>query len=257
MLLAGAGLVAAAVAGAAGARDRVAGSQLRLAAAGGARRAASLAAVAPVLTAGVVGASRRPAARWSVATRCCCRRSSPPRAPAGPAADPGPARPRPDGRLSYALLRSDGPRTGDAELAPDVRTGRPGWTPRSPISPPAAAATPPAGLVPYGVRFVLLTTPVDRAGWPAPSTGARCASGSAASRRPAALAGRLPGGPGPGAAARCTGGAGRRRRRRRRWCCPPGRSGPHADVARRCRRPAAGARRPADPAGGRPSTGRL
>jgi hypothetical protein len=70
-------------------------------------------------------------------------------------------RSRPDGSVSYALLRSDGPRTGDAELTPppdrdtgvdaavaDLTSGRGG----------EAAAR----LVPYGVRFVLLTKPVDR-----------------------------------------------------------------------------------------------
>jgi hypothetical protein len=69
-------------------------------------------------------------------------------------------RQRADGDLRYALLRSAGPRTGDAELSPptgstpgldrvvaDLASGRGG----------DAAAR----LVPYGVRFVLLARPVD------------------------------------------------------------------------------------------------
>jgi hypothetical protein len=66
------------------------------------------------------------------------------------------------GDLTYALLRSEGPRTGDAEVAPpasattaldrvvaDLASGRGG----------DAAAR----LVPYGIRFVLLARPADPA----------------------------------------------------------------------------------------------
>ena len=66
------------------------------------------------------------------------------------------------GPLRYALLRADGPRTGDAELVPepDPATGL-----------DAAVADFASGrggdaagrLVPYGVRFVLMTRPADRA----------------------------------------------------------------------------------------------
>ena len=69
-------------------------------------------------------------------------------------------RPQPGHRLAYALLRADGPRLGDAETASvvdrstgldravaDLGSGRGG---------DAAAA-----LLPYGVRFVLMTSPLD------------------------------------------------------------------------------------------------
>lgn len=157
VLVAGAALVTAAVAGAAGARARVAGSSF------GWRQPTALvvlvlAGVAPVLTAAWWG--------WTGAGDPLQRRD-PVLLPAFvAAAGAQPDRPRtlvlrsrPDDSVSYALLRSDGPRTGDAELAPppdagldaavaDLASGRGG----------DAAAR----LVPFGVRFVLLTRPVNR-----------------------------------------------------------------------------------------------
>jgi GT2 family glycosyltransferase len=159
MLLAGAGLVAAAVAGAAGARARVARSSFGWRQPG-ALVVLVLAAVAPVLTAG-----------WWAVTGADgpLERRDPVLLPAFVAAEGNqPNRPRTlvlrvrdDGRLSYAVLRSDGPRTGDAELAPDVPRG---------VGLDAAVADLASGrggdsagrLVPYGIRFVLLTTPSDR-----------------------------------------------------------------------------------------------
>ena len=71
-------------------------------------------------------------------------------------------RTRPDGTLTYAWSAFQRAAHGHAELTPGPggprRTGRRGRRPR----PPAAAATPRPALVPYGVRFVLLTPPVDR-----------------------------------------------------------------------------------------------
>jgi hypothetical protein len=158
MLLAGAGLVAAAVAGAAGARDRVAGSSFGWKQPG-ALAVLLLAAVAPVLTAGwwAVTAADGPLERRDAVLL-----------PAFVAAEGDqPHRPRTlvlrvrdDGRLSYAVLRSDGPRTGAAELAPDVPPE---------VGLDAAVADLASGrggdsagrLVPYGIRFVLLTTPTQ------------------------------------------------------------------------------------------------
>jgi hypothetical protein len=156
VLVAGAGLVAAAVAGAAGSRARVARASFGWRQPG-ALLVVVLAAVGPVLTAG-----------WWAATGAGgpLERRDPTLLPAFVAAAGNqPDRPRTlvireraDGVLSYALLRADGPRTGDAELAPepdasdglgaavaDLASGRGG----------DAAAR----LVPYGVRFVLLTEP--------------------------------------------------------------------------------------------------
>jgi GT2 family glycosyltransferase len=159
-LLAGAGLLLAAVTGAEGARRRVAGSSF------GWRQPSAVllvvaAAVAPVLLAGwwAVGGADGP-----------LQRRDPVLLPAFVAAEGDqPNRPRTlvirsldDGGLSYALLRSEGPRLGDAELSPptdagtgldrvvaDLASGRGG----------DAAAR----LVPYGVRYVLMSRPLDRA----------------------------------------------------------------------------------------------
>ena len=158
MLMAGAALLAAAVAGADGARARVAGSSF------GWRQPAALtvlvvAVVAPVLTAG-----------WWALTGAGgpLERGDPVLLPAFVAAEGDqPDRPRTlvlrvrdDGRLAYAVLRSDGPRTGDAELAAAV--------PRS-VGLDAAVADLVSGrggdsagrLVPYAIEFVLLSTPSD------------------------------------------------------------------------------------------------
>ena len=158
-LLVGAGLVLAAAVGAQGARDRVAHSSF------GWRQPAAVvlaafAALGPVLVAGwwIVDGAGGP-----------LDRRDPVLLPAFVAAEgEQPDRPRTlvlraraDGILGYTLLRSDGVRLGDAELSPaahgrtrlaavvaDLASGRGG------------DAT--ARLVPYGVRFVLLTRPVDR-----------------------------------------------------------------------------------------------
>ena len=159
-LLAGAGLLLAGVTGAQGARQRVAVSSF------GWRQPGALVLVAaatasPVLLAG-----------WWVADGADgpLQRRDPVLLPAFVAAEGDqPHRPRTlvlrspgTGSLSYALLRSEGPRVGDAELSPptdagtgldrvvaDLASGRGG----------DAAAR----LVPYGVRYVLLSRPVDRA----------------------------------------------------------------------------------------------
>lgn len=159
MLLAGAALLVAAVTGAEGARGRVAAASF------GWRQPAALvvvlvAGVAPVLTAGW----------WAVSgADGPLQRRDPVLLPAFVAAEGAtPARPRTlvlreraDGSLGYALLRADGPRTGDAELTPRAGSA-PGLD--------AAVADLASGrggdaagrLVPYGVRFVLLTRPADR-----------------------------------------------------------------------------------------------
>ena len=157
LLVAGAALVLVAVTGAAGARRRVARSSF------GWRQPGALlvlvvAGLTPVLVAG-----------WWVGTGAGgpLERRDPVLLPAFVAAQGSqPARPRTlvlragsDGVLDYALLRSEGPRTGDAELAPESDNGL-----------DAAVADLASGrggdsagrLVPYGVRFVLLTRPVDR-----------------------------------------------------------------------------------------------
>ncbi len=158
MILAGAALVVAAVTGAEGARARVAGSSF------GWRQPAALlvlvaAGLAPVLTAG-----------WWAVTGAGgpLQRRDPVLLPAFVAAEGDqPDRPRTlvlraqdDGRLAFAVLRSDGPRTGDAELTPVVprRVGLDGAV--------ADLASGRGGdsavrLVPYGIRFVLLATPTD------------------------------------------------------------------------------------------------
>lgn len=163
LLVTTAAMVAAAVVGASGARVRVARSSF------GWRQPASvvlaaLAAAAPVLAAG-----------WWVADGAGdpLHRSDPVLLPAFVAAQgERPERPRtlvlrpgPD-RLAYALLRADGPRLGDAELAPAARgtrhldevvaglaSGRGG----------EAAAD----LLPFGVRFVLMSGTGELSGSPA------------------------------------------------------------------------------------------
>jgi GT2 family glycosyltransferase len=158
-LLAGAGLLLAAVVGAEGARARVARSNF-----GWRQPSAALLAVLAVATPAAL-------AGWWVVSEAGgpLERRDPVLLPAFVAAEgDGPDRPRTlvlrargAGDLSYALLRSEGPRTGDAELSPstgasarldavvaDLASGRGG----------DAAAR----LVPYGVRFVLLGRPIDR-----------------------------------------------------------------------------------------------
>ncbi len=161
LLLAGAGLVVAAAAGAEGARGRVAGSSF------GWRQptAAALAVLAGALPLAMAG-------WWAVAgAGDPLDRRDEVLLPAFVAAEGDEPsrprtlvlRPRPTGDLAYALLRAEGPRTGDAEVAPradatrdtldvvvaDLASGRGG----------DAAAR----LVPYGIRYVLLTRPADPA----------------------------------------------------------------------------------------------
>ena len=87
-----------------------------------------------------------------------------------PAAHAG-AAPRPAGDLAYALLRAEGPRTGDAELAPpaDATPGLDAW---SPTWPPAAAATRRPGWSPTASGSCCSPTGRPRAG-PRRSTPSR------------------------------------------------------------------------------------
>jgi hypothetical protein len=64
-------------------------------------------------------------------------------------------------RLAYALLRADGPRLGDAEtaMALNEHTGLDGAVADLASGRGGDAAAP---LVPYGVRFVLMTSPLNR-----------------------------------------------------------------------------------------------
>lgn len=158
LLLAGAGLVLAASVGAVGARTRIAQSNF------GWRQPVALAltvlaGLVPVLAAGwwVVAGAGDP-----------LQRQDPVLLPAFIAAEgaqPGQPRTlvlrqRAGGRISFALLRADGPRLGDAETATpadqrigldravaDLASGRGGE---------ASAA-----LLPYGIRFVLMSRPLD------------------------------------------------------------------------------------------------
>jgi GT2 family glycosyltransferase len=158
MLVAGGALVVAAVAGATGARSRVAAASFGWRQPG-AVLVVALAVVVPVVT----------GLWWAGAgAGGPLQRRDPQLLPAFVVAEgTNGARPRtlvlragPSGPLRYALLRSDGPRTGDAELTPD----------RDPTTGLDAAVADFASgrggdaagrLVPYGIRFVLLTPPVD------------------------------------------------------------------------------------------------
>jgi GT2 family glycosyltransferase len=158
LLIAGAGLVVAAAIGAEGARARLAAIDF------GWRQPVALvltitAGLAPVLAAGwwLVGGAADPIGRRDPVLL--------PAFIAAEGAEPDQPRtlvlrPRTGHRLAYALLRADGPRLGDAETAAvidrntgldravaDLGSGRGG---------DAAAA-----LLPYGVRFVLMTTPLN------------------------------------------------------------------------------------------------
>jgi GT2 family glycosyltransferase len=159
LLIAGAGLVVAAVVGAEGARARLAAIDF------GWRQPVALvltvvAGVAPVLAAGwwLFDGADNPLSRRDPVLL--------PAFIAAEGAEPAQPRtlvlrPRSGHRLAYVLLRADGPRLGDAEMAAvidrstgldravaDLGSGRGG---------DAAAA-----LLPYGVRFVLMTTPLNR-----------------------------------------------------------------------------------------------
>jgi hypothetical protein len=159
-LLAGAGLLLAAAVGAEGARERVARSDF------GWRQPsaavlAGLAVLTPVALAG-----------WWVVTGAegPVQRRDPVLLPAFVAAEgDGPDRPRTlvlrardSDELRYALLRAEGPRTGDAELSPpvDAATGLDAVVADLASGRGGDAA---ARLVPYGVRFVQLGRPFDPA----------------------------------------------------------------------------------------------
>jgi hypothetical protein len=154
-LVAGGGLIVAAAAGAAGARGRVAASSF------GWRQPTALivavvAALGPVVTAG-----------WWLGTGAGdpVQRRDPVLLPAFVAAEGAqPSRPRTlvlrahdDASLSYAVLRSDGPRTGDAELVEPE--GMPRLDPIVADLASGRGGDAAARLVPYGIRFVLLARP--------------------------------------------------------------------------------------------------
>lgn len=157
-LVSGAGLLLAATAGAVGARRRIAQSAF------GWRQPA---AVLVVLAAATVPLTA--AALWVVrGADTPLERRDPVLLPAFIAEEGDQAdrprtvvlRARGDGRLSYAVLRADGPRIGDAETATpaDARTGLDGVVADLTSGRGSDAA---ARLVPYGVRFVLVGRPVD------------------------------------------------------------------------------------------------
>ena len=159
-LMAGAGLVLAAVVGAEGARDRISRSSFgwRQVAAG----AVTVAALAVPVLAGPWWAFQGAGGPLE--------RRDPVLLPAFVAAE-GEHRERPrtlvlrqreKGRLSYALLRADGPRLGDADTVAgsDIAPGLDGTVADLASGRGGDAAT---DLLPYGVRFVLLGRPVDPA----------------------------------------------------------------------------------------------
>jgi hypothetical protein len=159
LVLAGGGLVLAAVVGAEGAGDRLAGRDF-----GWRQPAAVLVALGSALTPAAL-------AGWWVLDGAGdpLRRDDPVLLPAFVAAEGAEPsrprtlvlRPRDDGRISYAVLRSDGPRTGDAEVVAADDGGAPlGRVVADLASGRGGDAA--ARLVPYGVRFVLLARPVDR-----------------------------------------------------------------------------------------------
>ena len=157
LVLAGAGLLLAAAAGAEGTRLRVATSSFGWRQPG-AIVVTMLAVVAPIVAAGW----------WAVAgAGGPLERRDPVLLPAFVAAEgDGPDRPRTlvlrslgPGRLSYSLLRSAGPRTGDAEVSPRPDAGT-GLDPVVADLASGRGGDAAARLVPYGVRFVLLRRPV-------------------------------------------------------------------------------------------------
>jgi hypothetical protein len=160
LLLAGAGLLLAATVGAQGARHRVATSSFGW-------RQPGAAVVAGLAVAAPVGA----AAWWGISgAGDPLDRRDPVLLPAFVAAEGDqPDRPRTlvlrsrgQGSLAYALLRADGPRIGDAELSPPTDAGT-GLDPVVADLASGRGGDAAARLVPYGVRFVLLTRPRDDA----------------------------------------------------------------------------------------------
>jgi hypothetical protein len=157
-LLAGAGLVLAAVVGADGARERIAASSF------GWRQVA-----AGVVTVTALAVPVLAGPWWALqGADGPLQRRDPVLLPAFVAAE-GEHRDRPrtlvlrqreQGRLSYALLRADGPRLGDADTVAgsDAAVGLDGAVADLASGRGGDAA---ADLLPYGVRFVLLGRPVD------------------------------------------------------------------------------------------------
>ena len=159
LLVAGAGLVVAAAIGAEGARARLADINF------GWRQPVALlltvvAGLVPVLAAGwwLVNGADNPLGRRDPVLL--------PAFIAAEGAEPDQPRtlvlrPRAGHRLAYALLRADGPRLGDAETAagPGRGTGLDGAVADLASGRGGDAA---AALLPYGVRFVLMTSPLDR-----------------------------------------------------------------------------------------------
>ena len=159
-LMAGAGLVLAAVVGADGARERIARSSF------GWRQVAAVAVTVSALAVPVLAGSW-----WAFqGAGGPLERRDPVLLPAFVAAE-GEQGDRPrtlvlrqleEGRLSYALLRADGPRLGDADTVAgaDIDTGLDETVADLASGRGGDAAT---DLLPYGVRFVLLGRPVDAA----------------------------------------------------------------------------------------------
>ena len=158
--MAGAGLVLAAVVGADGARERIARSSF------GWRQVAAVVVTVTALAVPVLAGSW-----WAVqGAGGPLERRDPVLLPAFVAAE-GEQGDRPrtlvlrqveEGRLSYALLRADGPRLGDADTVAgaDIDTGLDETVADLASGRGGDAAT---DLLPYGVRFVLLGSPVDPA----------------------------------------------------------------------------------------------
>ncbi len=175
-LVAGAGLLVAAATGAAGARGRVVRSSF------GWRQPAAIA----VLVLAVIGPAL--GAVWWVAGTAGdpLARRSPTLLPAflAAAADhPGRPRtlvlrPRVDGTMSYTLLRATGPRTGDAEVSRPVAS-LPGLDDAVADLTSGRGGDAAARLVPFGVRFVLLSPrhPAGRRTVPLPTALVRTLDG--------------------------------------------------------------------------------
>jgi GT2 family glycosyltransferase len=157
-LMAGAGLVLAAVVGADGARDRIARSSF------GWRQVGAVAVTVSALAVPLLAGPW-----WAVqGAGGPLERRDPVLLPAFVAAE-GEQRDRPrtlvlrqleEGRLAYALLRADGPRLGEADTiaGSDIATGLDETVADLASGRGGDAAT---DLLPYGVRFVLLGRPVD------------------------------------------------------------------------------------------------
>jgi GT2 family glycosyltransferase len=159
LLLAGAGLIVAAAVGAEGARARLAAIDF-----GWRQPTALLLTVVTGLVPVVAGA-------WWVVTGASdpLGRRDPVLLPAFIAAEGAEAdqprtlvlRPRGAHRLSFALLRADGPRLGDAETSTAVDEGTGLDSAVADLS-SGRGGDAAAALLPFGVRFVLMTSPLNR-----------------------------------------------------------------------------------------------